>query len=101
MTRPAYSIVLLSLLVLPAAEAMAQVPSEPGDWPQWRGPNRDGISSDTGLLKEWPEDGPKLAWKVTVRLSRSDAIVLGSTVATSIQGPALSTASCPVPEAVA
>ena len=31
-----------------------------GDWPQWRGPNRDGISSETGLLTEWPEDGPKL-----------------------------------------
>ena len=26
-----------------------------GDWPQWRGPNRDGHSSDTGLLKKWPE----------------------------------------------
>jgi outer membrane protein assembly factor BamB len=34
-----------------------------GNWPQWRGPNRDGKSSDTGLLKEWPADGPKLAWK--------------------------------------
>src|SRR4051812_14983219 len=32
------------------------------DWPQWRGPNRDGISKETGLLKEWPKDGPKLAW---------------------------------------
>jgi outer membrane protein assembly factor BamB len=35
------------------------------DWPQWRGPNRDGKSADTGLLKEWPAGGPKLAWKVT------------------------------------
>ena len=26
------------------------------DWPQWRGPNRDGISSETGLLHEWPQD---------------------------------------------
>lgn len=33
------------------------------DWPQWRGPNRDGISKETGLLKEWPADGPPLAWK--------------------------------------
>jgi hypothetical protein len=33
------------------------------DWPQWRGPNRDGVSTETGLLKEWPKDGPKLAWK--------------------------------------
>ena len=34
------------------------------DWPQWRGPNHDGISAETGLLKDWPEGGPKLAWKV-------------------------------------
>ena len=36
-----------------------------GDWPQWRGPNRDGYSSDTGLLKEWPTNGPALVWKAT------------------------------------
>lgn len=34
------------------------------DWPQWRGPNRDGISSETGLLQEWPPNGPKLLWQV-------------------------------------
>ncbi|MGZ8940406.1 MAG: outer membrane protein assembly factor BamB family protein [Limisphaerales bacterium] len=33
------------------------------DWPQWRGPNRDGISRETGLLKEWPQEGPKLLWQ--------------------------------------
>jgi hypothetical protein len=35
------------------------------DWPQWRGPNRDGISTETGLLKKWPDVGPPLAWKAT------------------------------------
>ena len=35
-------------------------------WPQFRGPNRDGISSESNLLKEWPENGPKLAWSVDV-----------------------------------
>lgn len=35
------------------------------DWPQWRGPNRDGISKETGLLKSWPAEGPKLVWKTT------------------------------------
>ena len=34
------------------------------DWPQWRGPQRNGVSSETGLLKEWPSDGPKLLWQV-------------------------------------
>lgn len=34
-----------------------------GNWPQWRGPKRDGVSPDTGLLTEWPKDGPKLLWE--------------------------------------
>lgn len=38
--------------------------ASPGDWPQWRGPNSDGISRDTGLLTEWPEGGPPVAWQV-------------------------------------
>src|SRR5262249_39965978 len=32
-------------------------------WPQFRGPNRDDISADRGLLHEWPKEGPPLAWK--------------------------------------
>jgi outer membrane protein assembly factor BamB len=35
------------------------------DWPQWRGPHRDGVSQESGLLKQWPKDGPPLIWKVT------------------------------------
>lgn len=34
-----------------------------GAWPQWRGPNRDGVSKETGLLSEWPAEGPPLVWK--------------------------------------
>ena len=34
------------------------------DWPQWRGPNRDGHSKETGLLEVWPKDGPRLIWQV-------------------------------------
>ena len=34
------------------------------DWAQWRGQHRDGISPETGLLKEWPKQGPKLLWEV-------------------------------------
>ena len=33
------------------------------DWPAWRGPDRDGICRETGLLPQWPKDGPPLAWK--------------------------------------
>ena len=32
------------------------------DWPQWRGPERTGVSKETGLLKSWPKEGPKLLW---------------------------------------
>jgi outer membrane protein assembly factor BamB len=50
---------LLALVLLPAPAA-----NQPdGDWPQWRGPNRDGLSRETGLLREWPAEGPPLAWK--------------------------------------
>ena len=38
----------------------AQSPST--DWPQWRGPDRSGVSRETGLLREWPRSGPALAW---------------------------------------
>jgi outer membrane protein assembly factor BamB len=50
----------LLLLAWCAAEAAAQGTAE---WPQWRGPNRDGISKETGLLKQWPASGPPLVWK--------------------------------------
>jgi len=33
------------------------------DWPQWQGPDRNAISRETGLLKKWPKEGPKLVWK--------------------------------------
>ncbi|HUU11906.1 MAG TPA: PQQ-binding-like beta-propeller repeat protein [Phycisphaerae bacterium] len=51
------------------------------EWPGWRGPNRDGKSPDTGLLKEWPADGPPLLWKVTdIGHGYSGVAVSGGTV---------------------
>ena len=49
-------------LLLLAQQAMAQ---SSANWPQWRGPNRDGVSKETGLLKQWPAEGPPLVWKAT------------------------------------
>ena len=43
----------------PAARA-----GQEGEWPWWRGINHDGKSTDKGLLKRWPEGGPKLLWKI-------------------------------------
>ncbi|MBN1782330.1 PQQ-binding-like beta-propeller repeat protein [bacterium] len=34
------------------------------DWPQWRGPDRNGISAEKGLMKSWPDGGPELLWQV-------------------------------------
>lgn len=56
------SLVVSALLLTGAgAEAAGQTA---GDWPQWRGANRDGISKETGLLKQWPAEGPALAVKI-------------------------------------
>lgn len=50
------------LLLVVSGSAMAQS-AKNANWPQWRGPNRDGVSKETGLLKQWPAEGPALAWK--------------------------------------
>src|SRR5574341_321648 len=34
------------------------------DWPQWRGPKRDGDAQEKGLLQSWPAGGPKLVWQL-------------------------------------
>jgi outer membrane protein assembly factor BamB len=36
------------------------------DWPQWRGPDRNGISKETGLLSQWPRSGPPVAWSAAM-----------------------------------
>ncbi len=41
---------------------LAALPLTASDWPQWRGPERNGKSAETGLLQEWPEGGPALVW---------------------------------------
>ena len=47
-----------------AQEPARAVASTEQGWPQWRGPRRDGISDETGLLQEWPEAGPKQLWSI-------------------------------------
>jgi len=50
-------------VMLKAALVVMMAGSSLADWPQWRGSNRDGKSAETGLLKQWPKDGPPLAWR--------------------------------------
>jgi len=54
-----------SLLALFPISLLAVTPVASTDWPQWRGPARDDISKETGLLKEWPAEGPKKLWSFT------------------------------------
>jgi outer membrane protein assembly factor BamB len=54
------------VLIALALAALACFPraATADDWPQWRGPDRSNVSAETGLLKEWPKDGPPLVWRV-------------------------------------
>jgi len=49
---------------LPIPQSKAPATSA-GDWPQWQGPDRNGLSPETGLLQKWPASGPPLAWSVS------------------------------------
>jgi outer membrane protein assembly factor BamB len=70
--RAVLSAVLLTLTVSLAVAT---------DWPQWRGLHRDGISPETGLLQEWPADGPKIRWKRTdIGAGFSTPVVVGGKV---------------------
>jgi outer membrane protein assembly factor BamB len=71
-----FTTLLLAFTILPLNVSRAS-----DDWPQWRGPNRDGISPDKGLLKEWPADGPKLLWKATgLGLGYTSVAVVGDRI---------------------
>jgi outer membrane protein assembly factor BamB len=48
-----------------------------GDWPQWRGPNRDGLSLETGLLQTWPINGPLEIWRKSIGRGFSSIVVVG------------------------
>jgi len=46
------------------AGAPEKTSSDQGDWPEFHGPQRDSICRETGLLQQWPPEGPPLAWKL-------------------------------------
>ncbi len=51
-------------LIIILVSAILATRSFAADWPQFRGPDRDGKSAETGLLKKWPKEGPELLWSV-------------------------------------
>ena len=62
-------IVLFAVLITSAMAVSA------ADWPQFRGPDRDGTSSETGLLRQWPEGGPEVLWSTEVAQGYSAAAI--------------------------
>jgi hypothetical protein len=50
------------------------------DWPQWRGPNRDGVWTETGVLRRFPDDGLKVRWRVPVGPGWSSPVAAGGRV---------------------
>jgi outer membrane protein assembly factor BamB len=68
-----------------ASLAVAQEGAAKNEWPQFLGPARNGISSETGLLKEWPQDGPKMAWQVPGGVGMSGLAINRGRVITLVQ----------------
>jgi outer membrane protein assembly factor BamB len=69
MMKQRIGITILALCLAPVATAVA------GDWPQFLGPDRDGKSAETGLLREWPEGGPEVLWSTEVGQGYSAAAI--------------------------
>jgi|WetSurSiteA1Bulk_404760.scaffolds.fasta_scaffold08598_2 outer membrane protein assembly factor BamB len=57
---------LISRLLVLGVAFLFSFSASGGDWPQFRGPDRNNISSETGLLRSWPAQGPKVLWKIPV-----------------------------------
>jgi len=64
LTSVALALVLPGI-VLTLDSGPRPLPAASAAWPQWRGPNRDAVSTETGLLKSWQPAPPKLAWQAS------------------------------------
>lgn len=72
---------LLSLVLTPLVATASPSPA-PGDWPEWRGPKRDGISTESGWSTDWPKSGPKVLWTADVGVGFSACAVADGRVYT-------------------
>src|SRR5437660_12572486 len=64
-------------LALMSLGCSAAVGGYAADWPQYRGPNYDGSSPETGILKKWPSEGPRQVWKKPVNVGFSSFAISG------------------------
>jgi len=69
-----------TVFLLPALCLASLTVAVAADWPQFRGPNRDGVSTETGLLRSWPEGGPEVVWSTDVGQGYSSASIHGGKV---------------------
>ncbi len=87
----AVAVFLSVVLSLNTHDAVAQPPTgkvqddAAGEWPQFLGPQRNGRSSETGLLDRWPEEGPKVVWRVPGGAGMSGLAVSRGRVLTLVQ----------------
>lgn len=73
------------LAALISSAAVAQEAAAKNEWPQFLGPARNGVSSETGLMNEWPKDGPKVTWKVPGGVGMSGLAISRGHVVTLVQ----------------
>jgi outer membrane protein assembly factor BamB len=67
MREPVLFALLIQLAIvgtIAADSAVERTEAAGRDWPQWRGVNRDGLSAETGLVREFPEGGPEVLWRI-------------------------------------
>lgn len=68
--------VFLAVLLAFCVETQAE------DWPQWRGPQQDGVSRESGLLSQWPQGGPRVLWRIPLGVGYSSVSVAGGMAVT-------------------
>lgn len=76
-----FVLVLLSVLI-PATRGLA---AEPPAWPQFLGPQRNGLSNDSGLIDAFPADGPREVWRINGGVGMSGCAISGGTLCTLVQ----------------
>ncbi len=83
MVRSLWMVVLLAAAV--AAARGAEPPAASAEWPQFLGPDRNGVASETGLLEKWPADGPKEVWRAKGGVGMSGLAISRGRLLTLVQ----------------
>ncbi|MEI8022100.1 MAG: PQQ-binding-like beta-propeller repeat protein, partial [Schlesneria sp.] len=78
-------LVAYALFVLVNSLCLAQPANDKYDWPQFLGPNRNGISRETGLIEKWPAGGPQEVWRVSGGVGMSGLVISRGRVVTLVQ----------------